>query len=252
VQALFSHYPDLRRALGATLFADPSSISYTQWEAYLAIYHSKRLCIYQAWPEAPRAPTFKPDDREKELQQQHLRRLRALGFYDKGFANQEQLVTFVLRDIHDLLIDLQSILLTEKANTGKAVFLSHSEERANEATVLVKTLELEGFSVWEYSRDCLPGIPHLEQTKHAVESCTVFIAVIGQGDTASLWIGTEILTAAGCRKPRFPILVGIKYEQLPNAIQQAFGTAVGVAWDQERVDATSERVVAGVRHYLDA
>src|SRR5262249_36400986 len=53
VKALVGRYPDLHKKLGFegdTL----SAISYTQWEAYLAIYHGKKLFIAEATVNAQR------------------------------------------------------------------------------------------------------------------------------------------------------------------------------------------------------
>src|SRR5579864_974628 len=76
--ALEALHPDLAERL-PFLKVDAAqgkpSFSYTQWEAYLAAYHHKRLVIARADPGAPRDATFR---REAELQQSqaaHLQRL---------------------------------------------------------------------------------------------------------------------------------------------------------------------------------
>jgi hypothetical protein len=110
VQALLEHYPKLPARLpmlAKALAASPPEISYTQWEAYLAIYHRIPLYIYLAAPDAPRDPTFQPDEHEKRLQHEHLQRIKDLG-RDRGcFANQERLSSMVLRDLHDILPPLR-------------------------------------------------------------------------------------------------------------------------------------------------
>jgi len=53
-------------------------ISYTQWEAWLALYHGKALLIAKASDEAPRGPKYVPTDVSRAAQQIHLERLRAV------------------------------------------------------------------------------------------------------------------------------------------------------------------------------
>lgn len=56
--ALLSHRPELRRQLLARSFR---GISYTQWEAYLAIHHNKPLLVFHVDATAPRHPEFLPN-----------------------------------------------------------------------------------------------------------------------------------------------------------------------------------------------
>lgn len=79
------------------------SCSYTQWEAYLAIFHKVRLHIYRPEPSAPREPGFTPNDHDKALQLAHFNRIRALGRDRDVFLNEERLSSFVLADLHDIL-----------------------------------------------------------------------------------------------------------------------------------------------------
>jgi tetratricopeptide (TPR) repeat protein len=106
VQAIRKRYPDLLQRLPALADAidiDPPVISHTQWEAYLAIYHGKRLHIYQPAADAPRDHSFVANATEKELQGKHFQRIHDLG-RDRGrFANQERLSSLVLRDLQDVL-----------------------------------------------------------------------------------------------------------------------------------------------------
>jgi hypothetical protein len=86
-QAILRRYPDLRERLVGmvkheaksdperVLVTDPTALSYTQWEAYLAIYHRKPLHIYRPAPDAPRDPRFQPNEQERQLQQQHYARI---------------------------------------------------------------------------------------------------------------------------------------------------------------------------------
>lgn len=117
VAALLAKYPDLGARLPglapALAHAQPG-FSYTQWEAYLALYHGRPLFIYLPADfehEAacdPRAAAFGFDAGEWEAQKRHYRRLAELG-RDRGrFQNEERLSSAVLRDLVDILPRLES------------------------------------------------------------------------------------------------------------------------------------------------
>ena len=63
---LLREHPDLATRfapLGAALAAG-ERLTYTQWEAWLALYHDKRLIIAKATPEAPKSG-FEPPPRRR-------------------------------------------------------------------------------------------------------------------------------------------------------------------------------------------
>jgi hypothetical protein len=68
--------PPLRQPLAGGL-----AISYTQWEAWLALYHRKPLVIAKADDAAPRGPRFAPTEDSRAAQQEHLARLSAVERY---------------------------------------------------------------------------------------------------------------------------------------------------------------------------
>jgi hypothetical protein len=96
VQKLLHRYSDfaVRVPMVAHLLANPD-FSYTQWEAYLALYHGKKLFIYQPSPEAPKDPEFVLDPKQKESQQKHLERLQSVDRWAGTFLNHERLSTKV-------------------------------------------------------------------------------------------------------------------------------------------------------------
>jgi hypothetical protein len=93
-QAILAKYPDiperlppLRKALEYGV-----DISYTQWEAWLALYHGKALLIAQSDKAAPRGPEFAPTWASQGSQQAHLERLRAIERYPGiTFGSPDQL-----------------------------------------------------------------------------------------------------------------------------------------------------------------
>jgi len=80
-RALLAKYPDLANQLpplGEAL-KNGVGVSYTQWEAWLALYHGKLLLIARAAPTAVRSPKFAPPLDGGAAQARHLARLRALN-----------------------------------------------------------------------------------------------------------------------------------------------------------------------------
>jgi hypothetical protein len=103
---LNEHYPDLASRLpplGGFLAADGPSLSYTQWEAWLALLHGRKLLICVPTPEALREKGFTCDPQQQVLQQEHLARLRGFEAYPE--------VSF--RSIDHLTCQIQSSLFLE-------------------------------------------------------------------------------------------------------------------------------------------
>jgi tetratricopeptide (TPR) repeat protein len=92
---LNKQYPDLSSrfpALGEYLSPEGPSLSYTQWEAWLALLHGRKLLICVPSPGAPRQEGFMADPDHLVLQQQHLVRLRSVEAYPEvNFDNIDQL-----------------------------------------------------------------------------------------------------------------------------------------------------------------
>ncbi len=98
---LQARYPDLAERLPVLrkeLEAGTPMLSYTQWEAYLALYHGKILIVATPEPAAPRDPSFCTDETQQAAQQAHLERLRSLGRYPEiFFTNADHLAVGILR-----------------------------------------------------------------------------------------------------------------------------------------------------------
>jgi hypothetical protein len=107
-EALVAKYPDLPRRLpplGGAL-ADGAAIPYTQWEAWLALYHQKPLMIAKAATDAPRGPKHAPTDGSRASQAAHLARLKAVHRYPGcEFQNPDDLAKHIAYSaILDLLV----------------------------------------------------------------------------------------------------------------------------------------------------
>ena len=113
-------YPDLATRLPLAEFLQPDgpSLAYTQWEAWLALLHKKRLLIATPTPEAARDAGYLHDPAQKALQQAHLKRLRAVSRYPGvAFTGQEHLAAEVLRSfVLDLLVNAGQIPPPPKPN----------------------------------------------------------------------------------------------------------------------------------------
>jgi len=132
VAALLRKYPDLAASLPplepALRKAQPG-FSYTQWEAYLAMYHDRPVFVYYPGDferdtlEVPRDPRFVFDPIELQAQREHYQRISALG-HDRGpFVNEERLSSAVLRDLVEILPRLEASI------TVPPTKLRHTAER---------------------------------------------------------------------------------------------------------------------------
>ena len=82
-----------------------ATLTYTQWEAWLAIGFDKDLLIVTPAPNVDRGPNYALSEASRELQAEHLTRLRAIDRYPKPFANADNLVATILESaVIDALI----------------------------------------------------------------------------------------------------------------------------------------------------
>ena len=83
LRALSKKYPDLADKLPplGEVLGSGVSLSYTQWEAWLALYHDKDLFIAKAADGAERGPSYAPTDGSRAAQAAHLAALRKAGRY---------------------------------------------------------------------------------------------------------------------------------------------------------------------------
>ena len=108
VKSIKVRYPDLAERLPAiqeSLEKGSPPLSYTQWEAYLAIYHGKVLIVAVPKTGAPRDAKYALQNDQHDAQQAHLERLKSLGRYPEiNFESADRLSVQVLRSkLHDIL-----------------------------------------------------------------------------------------------------------------------------------------------------
>src|SRR5271166_6908848 len=74
-----------------------AGLTYTQWEAWLAICFDKDLLIVEPAGGVDRGPSFAPTDASRASQSEHLRRLKALDRYPiKPFTNADNLIATIV------------------------------------------------------------------------------------------------------------------------------------------------------------
>ena len=99
--AMKDRYPDLASRLppvAACLDPDGPPLSYTQWEAWLALLHGCKLFIAVPAAEAPRDPRYALDPEQQGLQAAHLQRLRQMERYPGvSFTSADHMAREVLR-----------------------------------------------------------------------------------------------------------------------------------------------------------
>ena len=101
-------YPDLAERLpplADVLKEGSPPLSYTQWEAWLGLYHRKILLIAEPEAGAFRDSGYVLDEQQRKAQQAHLARLAEFERYPEiHFANEDRLAIAVLSStVHDVL-----------------------------------------------------------------------------------------------------------------------------------------------------
>ena len=108
VAVVRQRYPDLVRrlpVLSPFLGPDAAALPYTQWEAWLALYHHKALIIAVPQDGAPRDDGYRLVEDQRAVQQAHLTRLAEIERYPEiRFADCDRLTVDVLRSkLQDIL-----------------------------------------------------------------------------------------------------------------------------------------------------
>ena len=110
VAAIRQRYPDFGGRLppvATFLEAGGPPLSYTQWEAWLALYHGKRLIIAVPESGAQRDDLYALDPLQAAAQQEHLARLRSINRHPGiRFVSADQFAAEVWRSsLLDILIE---------------------------------------------------------------------------------------------------------------------------------------------------
>jgi tetratricopeptide (TPR) repeat protein len=141
-RALLARYLDIEQRLPALSQALKTgvAVSYTHWEAWLALYHCKQLYIAEAAHAEQRGPNYKPTDESRAAQAAHLARLREAKVYPFEFTTPDNLAKQVLASgILDLLVKDYA----RQEGRGRAVAEGFIDEMAKRVAG-DKALDLEG------------------------------------------------------------------------------------------------------------
>ncbi|NKB37621.1 MAG: hypothetical protein GKR93_10690 [Gammaproteobacteria bacterium] len=108
VELIQRRYPDLAVRLPVLkpyLKSTELVLSYTQWEAWLALYHRKMLIIAKPLDDTPRYEEYRLFDDQKSSQQLHLKALAQVERYPEiNFSNADRLAVELLRSkLNDIL-----------------------------------------------------------------------------------------------------------------------------------------------------
>ena len=99
VRELLKRHPDLKTRLppiGEALDAG-KPISYTQWEAWLALVHGKDLEVVTAAPRVRRSRKFKATEASRAAQGRHVAGLRSIGIHpNPPFTSKDNLVAQII------------------------------------------------------------------------------------------------------------------------------------------------------------
>lgn len=87
--------PQLRTAVG-----DGKGVSYTQWEALLAVHFDVKVFCFRADDAAPRSPRIASNDESRSDQRLHWERIRDRGTDRGEFVSCQQLILKVLISLH--------------------------------------------------------------------------------------------------------------------------------------------------------
>ncbi len=139
VASLLKLYPNLAERLPVPDALPPgfSGMSYTQWEAYLAILHGKTIIIAMASESAPRGQTVAMDDPQRQAQQDHLARLRKLGHY----------VEITFDDVNDLAAQVANSALLDLLARAHALTQNLISERSDSHRILPPGPKLKPLSI---------------------------------------------------------------------------------------------------------
>jgi tetratricopeptide (TPR) repeat protein len=134
LKAFRSNYPDLEAKLPplAEALESGTDISYTHWEAWLALYNGKRLFIVKPTDGAERGPKYQATDASRAAQAGHLARLKAMERYPgEPFTSPDNLSKQILASaILDLLVKAEVLAYAEEQGRRSRVAEGFIEEMA--------------------------------------------------------------------------------------------------------------------------
>jgi len=163
---LVEKLPPLKEA-----FENRESLSYTQWEAWLALYHKKALLVVRPMETAPRGPSYAPTAESRHAQAEHLRRLAKYESYPAiTFANNDDLAKqLAYSAVLDLLAKARTSITDKPKNLPYASLGSLFKGREEFLARLRASLEKPGGGKAAIVSGALYGMGGVGKTRAAVE-----------------------------------------------------------------------------------
>jgi len=145
VEIIRERYPDFEKrfpSLGDFLKPDGPALPYTQWEAWLALYHRKPLIICKPTDKAPRDERYIREETQCAAQRAHLERLAGVERYPGiNFDNAELLAIELLRSkLFDILPTADQI--------ASAGLIDFAQERMRHGEIIGRKEALEMIQGW--------------------------------------------------------------------------------------------------------
>ena len=147
VAALRAKYPDLADKLPplSEALRNGTGVSYTQWEAWLALYHGRLLFIAEAAESAERGPKYMLTEASRAAQDMHFAQLKAMERHPGcTFTSPDNLAKHILSSaILDLLVKEQVLAYAEELGRERDVAEGFIHEMAQKVAG-DRNLDLEG------------------------------------------------------------------------------------------------------------
>lgn len=167
VAVIRQRYPDFDKRLpplGPFLQLEGPALSYTQWEAWLALYHGKTLIIAVPQESAPRDERYLVDEEQRAAQQAHLARLASVERYPEiWFANKDRLAVDILRShLQEILTAVKKLPDVERRDTiphARSSFIGREREQT----------ELRE-KIFNYSLVTVAGAPGVGKTRLTIQA----------------------------------------------------------------------------------
>lgn len=136
------------------------------------------------------------------------------------------------------------------SGNGADVFLSYVEEDVAVAVGIAAELERQGFQVWYYQRDALPGVSYLAQCYRAIEACGAVVLLCSVRSVGSKQVSKELVQAHELDRPILPILLEMSHEaflaQAPREWKQALGAAATMNYHASSPSEAHSRIGRGL------
>src|SRR5277367_5832129 len=178
---LVEKLPPLKEAL-----ENGESLSYTQWEAWLALYHGKALLVVRPMETAPRGPSYAPTAESRHAQAEHLRRLAKYESYPAiTFANNDDLAKqLAYSAVLDLLAKARTSITDKPKNLPYASLGSLFKGREEFLARLRASLEKPGGGKAAIVSGALYGMGGVGKTRAAVESALARVLRLAEASAA--------------------------------------------------------------------